>query len=373
MRAQWLRILVAVGLRVSHAQDGLPIALVFESPIYFQSLTSSLEPGLIELRACDQTTDFCASLEEPLLRRCIAVVGQPHNITLLGRLPGLRLVHSTSFMYPVLAEVPPQATVVSYMPDWRDVYGVEPIAEFVLAAVFDWNYRLRERSAEFSSCAWGADAPARCPSVRDLTSHEVLMNKTLGVLGYGKIGEAIARRSAALGLRTIATKVHGPFTPPPSPLTWLSDDNDKLLAESDFIVTALPGSVLGVINRTSLALAKKSAVVIPISAGPIDFDALYDALKKRLIGGAVIDVWPHGCWRFPEMQCGPPFGRSAEPYAGGNLQELDNVVALPGMAMRDAKFWAGSVEWVDGNLRSLAKGLPLRGIVRNSTSEVTLL
>merc|ERR1719159_1881824 len=107
------------------------------------------------------------------------------------------------------------------------------------------------------------------------------MNQTMGILGYGKIGEAIARRSAALGMRTIATKVHGPFSPPPPPLTWLSDDNDELLKRS-----------------------------------PTDFDALYDALVNKSIGGAVLDVWPQGCWSFPEMECGPPYGSAAEPYRG---------------------------------------------------------
>merc|ERR1712046_557281 len=121
------------------------------------------------------------------------------------------------------------------------------------------------------------------------------MNQTMGILGYGKIGEAIARRSAALDMRTIATKTHGPFSPPPPPLAWISDDNDELLRQSDFVALSLPGSVQGIINRTSLALMKRSAVVIPLSAGPVDFDAMYDALVNRTIGGAVIDVWPHGC------------------------------------------------------------------------------
>ena len=108
-----------------------------------------------------------------------------------------------------------KAAVASYQPDWRDVWGVEPIAEFVLAAVFEWNYRLRERGQRFADCAWGPDAPNRCPSPAELTSHPVLMNQTIGVLGYGKIGKAVARRSTALGMRTVATKVHGPFTPTP--------------------------------------------------------------------------------------------------------------------------------------------------------------
>merc|ERR1712014_274835 len=98
---------------------------------------------------------------------------------------------------------------------------------------------------------------------------------------------------------------------------------------------------------------KPGAVVIPTSANPVDFMALYQALSNRTIGGAVIDVWPHGCWHFPDMECGSPYGPAAEPWSRGQLEKLDNVVPLPGMAMRDDRFWSGSAVWVAENLRAL--------------------
>eukprot|EP00746_Dinoflagellata_sp_MGD_P060891 gnl/MRDRNA2_/MRDRNA2_25803_c0_seq1.p1 gnl/MRDRNA2_/MRDRNA2_25803_c0~~gnl/MRDRNA2_/MRDRNA2_25803_c0_seq1.p1 ORF type:complete len:407 (-),score=67.53 gnl/MRDRNA2_/MRDRNA2_25803_c0_seq1:120-1205(-) len=359
-----------------HALAEFPVALVFEDEKYFDALRlESPAAAYVEFIGCP-APDFCGNLSDAVLTRVVAVVGQPKNVTKLMDLPALRLVQSTHYMYPQLTDVPSQSIVASYMPDWRDVYGVEPIAEFVLAAVFDWNYRLREKSKEFSACAWGPDAPQTCKYTSTLTSHPVLMNQTMGILGYGKIGQAIARRSAALGMRTIATKTHGPFSPPPSPLTWMSDDNDELLRQSDFLALGVPGSVHGIINRTSLALMKRSAVVIPLSAGPEDYDAMYDALVNKTIGGAVLDVWPHGCWSFAGMECGPPYGPSAEPYArssGQSITELDNVLPLPGMAMRDDNFWNGSVEYVGQNLKSLVLKEPLKGVVRNATAEVTLI
>lgn len=368
---------------ISHARAGKPVALVFEEEQYFDALrSSSPAASYVEFRGCP-APDFCSNLSDTTLAAVVAVVGQPKNVTMLQALPALRLVHSTSYMYTRLKDVPSKAIVASYMPPWRDVYGVEPIAEFTLAAVFDWNYRLREKSKVFSACAWGSDAPTTCPYASTLTSHPVMMNQTMGILGYGKIGEAIARRSAALGMRTIATKMHGPFSPPPPPLAWLSDDNDELLRQSDFVALSLPGSVLGVINRTSLALMKPNAVLIPLSAGPADFDALYEALVNKTIGGAVVDVWPQGCWGFPEMECGPPYGSLAEPYHGPPhptpwtpvqpISQLDNVVALPGLAMRDKKFWDGSAEWVGENLKALVLKGPLKGVVRNATADVALI
>mmetsp|Transcript_82633 Transcript_82633/g.242495 ORF Transcript_82633/g.242495 Transcript_82633/m.242495 type:complete len:386 (-) Transcript_82633:98-1255(-) len=347
----------------------LPAVLVFEGPAYFSRLQEAdAARDLHELIACE-AQGRCESLEASVLQRVVAVVGQPRNASLLRHLPGLRLVQSTSYMYPALALVPGQAAVASYQCNWREVYGVEPIAEWVLAAVFNWNYRIGERSAKFAGCAWGPDAPYRCPSTEELTAHPVLMNQTLGVLGYGKIGESVARRSAALGMRTVATKAHGPFTPTPENLAWLSNNNDELLRQSDFVVLTLPGSVQGIINRTSLQLMKPGAVVIPVSADPVDFDALYDALTRRSIGGAVVDVWPSGCWHFPDMQCGPPYGRAAEPYPK-DIQRLDNAIVLPGMSMRDNKFWVGSAAYAGQNLNALARGLPLQGVVRNATAVV---
>lgn len=352
------------------APTPLPVALVFEGPGYLRALAAGPASGTVELVGCTAPS-YCADLPQELARRVAAVVGQPKNITAIRSLPNLKLMQSTSYMYPRLNETPSHCTVASYQPDWRNVYGVEPIAEFVIAAVFDWNYRLRERGAAFASCAWGDDAPSRCPPVSALTSHPVLMNQTLGILGYGAIGRAIARRSAALGMRTVATKQHGPFAPPPAPLAWLDNDNDRLLRESDFVAVTVPGSMRDVINRSALGLMKPGAVVIPVSAGPVDFAALHDALQRRAIGGAVLDVWPAGCWHYPDMECGPPYGPAAQPYAAA-IQLLDNVLSLPGMAMRDDRFWAGSAEWVGGNLRALVAGLPLRGVVRNATGHVRL-
>merc|ERR1712086_50549 len=85
-------------------------------------------------------------------------------------------------------------------------------------------------------------------------------------------------------------------------------------------------------------------------------------------GGAVIDVWPQGCWRFPEMTCGPPYGTATEPYSGAEIEKLDNAIVLPGMSMRDDQFWEGSAAYVVDNLRALLQGGSLKGIVRNATS-----
>eukprot|EP00931_Biecheleriopsis_adriatica_P067425 TRINITY_DN41566_c0_g1_i1.p1 TRINITY_DN41566_c0_g1~~TRINITY_DN41566_c0_g1_i1.p1 ORF type:complete len:396 (+),score=57.57 TRINITY_DN41566_c0_g1_i1:48-1235(+) len=355
---------------VAETEQSKPAALLYEfSQDYLQALALGTAGQEFDIISCEDR-DSCEQLQPSLRQRVVAVVGQPRNMSTLAELPNLKLVHSSSYMYPRLTDVPLKAAVAAYKPDWRGTYGVEPIAEFVMAAAFQWNYRLPQRAAAFTSCAFGPDAPEHCGPDSRLTAHRTLMGTTLGVLGYGKIGEAVARRAAALGMRVVATKLHGPFEPAPAPLAWLSPDNDKLLKESDFVVVTVPGSVKDLISIKQFELMKPNAVLVPVAANPINYDTLYLALLYKNIGGAVLDVWPQGCWHYPDTTCGPPFGHEAQPYANSKIRDLDNVLILPGLAMRDDKFWMNSAEWVADNLVAMLKGQPLRGIVRNGTSEL---
>jgi len=334
-----------------------PIGLVFESFEYLSDLATHVGDK-IALRQC---SSFECELKSSDRSEVIAIVGMPRNISIVQQLPNLKLFQSSHYMYPVLDSVPAPAAVAKYDVPWH-TYGVEPIAEFVIAAAFQWTYRLTATSRRFTSCAFGADAPSGCPSDSSLTAHPTLMNKTMGVLGYGNIGKAVAKRAAALGMKVLATRRHGPFS------SWLISDNDKLLAESDFVAVTVPGSVQGLINKTSLALMKKDAVLIPVSANPVDFHALYEALLPGSLG-AVLDVWPQGCWHFPDMFCGPPYTEKAQPYSD-DIANLQNVLLLPGVAMRDDRFWSNSAKFVGENLVALINGKPLKGVVRNASMDV---
>lgn len=341
---------------LSTALAGTPIALVFESNGYVADLATHVGEK-VALRHCSSFK--CGELHSSARSEVVAVVGMPRNISILQQLPGLKLLQSSHYMYARLGSVPAQATVAKYDVAWHQ-YGVEPIAEFVIAAAFQWTYRLPSTSRRFTSCAFGTGAPSECPSDSSLTAHPTLMNKTMGVLGYGNIGQAVAKRASGLGMKILATRRHGPFS------SWLINDNDKLLAESDFVVVTVPGSVRGLINRTSLALMKKDAVLIPVSANPVDFDALYEALLTGSMG-AVLDVWPQGCWHFPDMFCGPPYTEQAQPYSD-DIANLQNVLLLPGVAMRDDRFWSNSAKYVGENLVALVNGAPLKGVVRNAST-----
>jgi D-3-phosphoglycerate dehydrogenase / 2-oxoglutarate reductase len=154
-----------------------------------------------------------------------------------------------------------------------------------------------------------------------------LADKTLGVVGLGRIGKLVADRARAFGMRLVA------FDP------FVSADRarqmgvelmalDQLVAESDFLTIHLPKTkeTTGLIDRDLLLKAKPSLRVINVARGGIvDEQALADAIRGGAIAGAALDVFV------------------TEPTTSSPLFELDSVVVTPhlGASTREAQDKAG--------------------------------
>ena len=157
--------------------------------------------------------------------------------------------------------------------------------------MLEWTIGLQQLDTALRRCSWRSQPPGNnCSKVH--TGHGQISNLTLGILGYGHIGEAIATRAAAFGTRIIATTLNPPVTPP-TPLTWIGDDtsNPRLFRESDFLVVATPllNSTRGLVDAALLNEFSSTAVIINIARGPIvQEEALYNALKAEKIGGAIL-------------------------------------------------------------------------------------
>jgi len=144
-----------------------------------------------------------------------------------------------------------------------------------------------------------------------------LEGKTLGLVGLGRIGRAMARRSEAFNMDPVA---FDPYVRQEqlNGTTIKLSDLEKLLRESDFVSlhAALTPETRGIIGEKQLRLMKKTAYIINTSRGPlIDEGALVRALKEKRICGAGLDVYGEE----------PP--RKENP-----LFELDNVIATPHIA-----------------------------------------
>lgn len=114
---------------------------------------------------------------------------------------------------------------------------------------------------------------------------------TLGLIGFGRIGQALARRAAGFAMRVL---YHDPTAPQPAPgLRAAPADLETLLREADFVSLHVPltPQTRGLINRETLALMKPTAVLINTARGPVvDATALYEALRDRRIFAAALDV-----------------------------------------------------------------------------------
>ena len=224
------------------------------------------------------------------------------------------------------------------------------IAEYVLGAMLEWTIGIRRMEQQFRQGSWAG-------SYLCGPRHGELHGKTLGIVGYGRIGREVARRARPFGMRIIACT----RSPQPDELADRVDDMERfgaLLAESDFIVVTPPlnEQTRGLFDERALAAMRATAVIVNVARGAIiEEGALYNALKQRRIGGAILDVW----YRYP------PQGQSEGPRPSSYpFQELDNVLMTP-----HASAWTDGLlprrnAAVAANLNRLARGEPLLNVVR---------
>ncbi len=171
--------------------------------------------------------------------------------------------------------------------------------------------RLPEGEAIVKSGAWGPWDPWHFLSGD-------LHGATLGIVGMGRIGQAIARRARGFDMRVLYTARTTKDVPGAERL-----DLAALLARSDIVVIAVPLSdeTRGMIGRAELRLMKDSAMLVNVARGPIvDTDALVEALADGIIGGAALDVTDpeplpsdHPLLQFPNCLVVPHIGSATVP------------------------------------------------------------
>ncbi len=140
-----------------------------------------------------------------------------------------------------------------------------------------------------------------------------ISGKTLGLIGVGRIGNAVARRSVGFNMRVLYADVN-PNEDLEKDIGAKHVDMDTLLKESDFVSVHVPlmPETTHLINARTLELMKPTAYLINTSRGPVvDEAALVEALRNGVIGGAGLDVFEN------------------EPEVEPGLADLDNVVITP--------------------------------------------
>jgi phosphoglycerate dehydrogenase-like enzyme len=225
-----------------------------------------------------------------------------------------------------------------------------PIAEYVMLGMLEWQIRLADMRASFTPESWSDNYRSRVP-------HGELFGGTVAVIGFGRIGQAIATRARAFGMRILAMTGSGVDPSGLADLVLPPAGLPSLLAQSDFVVIACPltEATRGLIDETALGHMKRSAVLINVGRAEVaDEDALYRALADRVIAGAVLDVW----YRYP--------ARSDETVPPSRLPflSLPNVYATPHSSAWTEALAHRRYSVIAENIRRLAANEPLLNLVR---------
>lgn len=261
--------------------------------------------------------------------------------------PGVELLQVTAAGVDAidLAAVPPEVWVCN-------AYGHEDaMGEYAVMAMLLWRHRFLEAATSFKGGSWafGLGNPEGL--------HGEVAGCTVGVVGLGRIGLAVASRAAALGMHVLGCNRsprepgHGVAEVVPWPRL------DEMLARCDFVVLAcaLSPETESLIDAARLAAMRPGAVLINLARGAVaDEKDLFEALRERRIGGAVLDTW----WRYPD-DAAPACRPSRLPY-----HELDNVLMTPHCSAWTDGLFRRRGGHIAENLNLLAEGRPLLNVVR---------
>ena len=177
-----------------------------------------------------------------------------------------------------------------------------------------------------------------------------LSGTTIGILGFGAVGRAIARRAQGFNMNIYAIARVPKAAPEEAHEVWPPQRLDDLLKISDWFVIAAPltDQTRGLINKRRIGLLKPNAHVIVISRGAIiNEGALADALREKRIAGAATD----------SLAQEPP-----DPDNLGPLWDLDNCLITPHSSGPTAEMFAARQRFCKENLRRYLDGKPLENV-----------
>jgi len=301
-----------------------------------------------------QVTLLPDRLDEPADIRAYAeaeaIIGVKFDAS-LPRPDKLRLFHVPGAGYDAvdLGLLPAQASVCN-------CFGHEQaIAEYVMSALLVRAIPLADADAKLRRGDWAywAGSPDRI--------HGEIAGTTIGLLGFGHIGKAIARRAKAFEMQV---HVANRSAVAPSDLVDRAFTLDRLVefcGSVDALVVSVPltADTTGIVGAAELAAMKPDAVVINVGRGPtIDEAALFEALRTRRIGGAVIDTW----YRYPTL---------GEPHTLPSklaFQELSNVLMTPHMSGWTSGTISRRQRTMADNIRRCFSGSALTNLVREGIS-----
>lgn len=222
----------------------------------------------------------------------------------------------------------------------RGVHG-EPIAEHVIGLVVVLFRQIHLAIARQARREWAKEP---------LSAFRPLAGATLGVIGLGAIGRAVADLAAALRMSVLALRRRAGMEVPPGVVrVYGPADLHRFLAACDVVVVAAPltAETRGLIGRAELRAMRRDAVLVNVARGKILREAeVAEELARGTIAGAALDVFEHE----PLDPASPLWG-------------LPNVVITPHTSAFRRDYWEVTVDLFAANLERFLRGEPLANVV----------
>jgi phosphoglycerate dehydrogenase-like enzyme len=309
-------------------------------------LADPTEPRLAMLKELPPETGIAVGNSAEAFVRAAPDATVIFNWSLIGDLqrevfrmcPNVEWVHSRSagldgLLFPEIVESPVRLT------NGSGIYS-ESLGEFVVGAILYFAKDLRRMIRNQAAGKW---EPFDIVEVR---------GQTVGIVGYGDIGRAVATRVRALGMRVLAVKRHGPPAHQADPLAeriYGPEGLIEMISRSDYVVVAAPltPETVGMIGEPELAAMKPDAVLINVGRGPVIQEAaLVKALSEKRIKGAALDVF------------------DTEPLPEGHpFYKLENVLLSPHCADHTPDWMDQAMRFFLTQFERFRNGEPLRNVV----------
>lgn len=248
---------------------------------------------------CDITDKPIVSEADYLkeIRDADAVINafEPMSRSLLEKCEKLKLISVRGVGYDYIDSVACQNLGIDIARTVGTVGGA--VSEQVMACILYFARQIHTLNSDMQSGKWN----------RIMT--EGLYRKNLGIVGFGEIGQSLAKKADAFGMN-----IRYFCRSPKTQFDYQFAALDELLAESDYVVLALPlnGETKGMIDKSALDKMKRDAVLINVArAGIVNSEDLKSAVESGAIRGAAVDVY------------------DSEPCTDSPLRGVDNIILTP--------------------------------------------
>jgi len=223
-----------------------------------------------------------------------------------------------------------------------------PIAEYVLAGILDHAIGLFRAETTFNAADWGNLFRSRVP-------HGEAAGRTICIVGFGRLGKAIAPRARAIGKHIIGGNRSGHASPEADRVVDFRA-LPTVLPEAEYVVLCCPltDETRGLIDAPALAAMKPTALLINVARGEvIDEQALYDATVAKGLSGALLDVW----YTYPTLaEPNPKPSRFA-------IESVPGVKCTPHISAWTEGLMERRYTVIADNLARLNDGRPLLNVV----------